>query len=529
MVDVKPDEISAILKQQLSGFSTSSELEEYGTVLQVGDGIARVYGLNNAQAGELVVFQETGVEAIVLNLEEDNVGVVLMGSSSGIKEGSRVHRSGRIASISVGEGFVGRVVNTLGLPIDGKGVITGALYEMPLERKAPGVIYRQPVNEPLQTGIKAIDAMIPIGRGQRELIIGDRQTGKTAIAIDTIINQKEFYDRGEPVYCIYVASGQKASTVANVAKTLEEHGAMAYTVIVSASAADPAPLKFYAPFAGAAIGEFFRDTGRPALIIYDDLSKQAVAYREVSLLLRRPPGREAYPGDVFYLHSRLLERAAKVINNDDIARSMNDLPDSLKKAGIVKGGGSLTALPIIETQAGDVSAYIPTNVISITDGQIFLEANLFNAGVRPAINVGISVSRVGGNAQIKSMKKVAGTLKLDMAQYRELEAFSKFGSDLDPATVAILEKGKRLVEVLKQPQYSPSPVEKQVAIIYLGTKGLLRSVPVEKIKEFEHVFLTEMERRHGGILDNFRKGKFEDADLKQLEALANELTMQYKK
>jgi F-type H+-transporting ATPase subunit alpha len=529
MVDVKPDEISAILKQQLSGFSTSSELEEYGTVLQVGDGIARVYGLNNAQAGELVVFQETGVEAIVLNLEEDNVGVVLMGSSSGIKEGSRVHRSGRIASISVGEGFVGRVVNTLGLPIDGKGVITGALYEMPLERKAPGVIYRQPVNEPLQTGIKAIDAMIPIGRGQRELIIGDRQTGKTAIAIDTIINQKEFYDRGEPVYCIYVASGQKASTVANVAKTLEEHGAMAYTVIVSASAADPAPLKFYAPFAGAAIGEFFRDTGRPALIIYDDLSKQAVAYREVSLLLRRPPGREAYPGDVFYLHSRLLERAAKVINNDEIARSMNDLPDSLKKAGIVKGGGSLTALPIIETQAGDVSAYIPTNVISITDGQIFLEANLFNAGVRPAINVGISVSRVGGNAQIKSMKKVAGTLKLDMAQYRELEAFSKFGSDLDPATVAILEKGKRLVEVLKQPQYSPSPVEKQVAIIYLGTKGLLRSVPVEKIKEFEHVFLTEMERRHGGILDNFRKGKFEDADLKQLEALANELTMQYKK
>jgi F-type H+-transporting ATPase subunit alpha len=529
MVDVKPDEISAILKQQLSGFSTSSELEEYGTVLQVGDGIARVYGLNNAQAGELVVFEETGVEAIVLNLEEDNVGVVLMGSGTGIKEGSRVHRTGRIASISVGDGFVGRVVNPLGLPIDGKGVITGTKYEMPLERKAPGVIYRQPVNEPLQTGIKAIDAMIPIGRGQRELIIGDRQTGKTAIAIDTIINQKEFYDRGEPVYCIYVASGQKASTVANVAKTLEEHGAMDYTVIVSASAADPAPLKFYAPFAGAAIGEFFRDTGRPALIIYDDLSKQAVAYREVSLLLRRPPGREAYPGDVFYLHSRLLERAAKVINNDDIARNMNDLPESLKKAGIVKGGGSLTALPIIETQAGDVSAYIPTNVISITDGQIFLEANLFNAGVRPAINVGISVSRVGGNAQIKSMKKVAGTLKLDMAQYRELEAFSKFGSDLDPATVAILEKGKRLVEVLKQPQYSPAPVEKQVAIIYLGTKGLLRSVPVDKIKEFEHVFLTEMERRHATILDNFRKGKFDDADLKQVEALANELTMQYKK
>ncbi len=529
MVDVKPDEISAILKQQLSGFSTASELEEYGTVLQVGDGIARVYGLNNAQAGELVVFEETGVEAIVLNLEEDNVGVVLMGSGSGIKEGSRVHRTGRIASIKVGDGFVGRVVNTLGQPIDGKGVITGTLYEMPLERKAPGVIYRQPVNEPLQTGIKAIDAMIPIGRGQRELIIGDRQTGKTAIALDTIINQKEFYERGEPVYCIYVASGQKASTVANVAKTLEEHGAMAYTVIVSASAAEPAPLKFYAPFAGAAIGEFFRDTGRPALIIYDDLSKQAVAYREVSLLLRRPPGREAYPGDVFYLHSRLLERAAKIINNDDIARNMNDLPDSLKKAGIVKGGGSLTALPIIETQAGDVSAYIPTNVISITDGQIFLEAGLFNAGVRPAINVGISVSRVGGNAQIKSMKKVAGTLKLDMAQYRELEAFSKFGSDLDPATVAVLEKGKRLVEVLKQPQYSPAPVEKQVAIIYLGTKGLLRTVPVEKIKEFEHVFLTEMERRHTAIMENFRKGKFEDADLKQVEALAAELMMQYKK
>jgi F-type H+/Na+-transporting ATPase subunit alpha len=529
MVDVKPGEISAILKQQLSGFNTASELEEYGTVLQVGDGIARVYGLNNAQAGELVTFEITGVQAIVLNLEEDNVGVVLMGSSAGIKEGSRVHRTGRIASIQVGEGFVGRVVNTLGQPIDGKGVITGEVYDMPLERKAPGVIYRQPVNEPLQTGIKAIDAMIPIGRGQRELIIGDRQTGKTAIAIDTIINQKEFYERGEPVYCIYVASGQKASTVAQVAKTLEEHGAMAYTVIVSASAADPAPIKFYAPFAGAAIGEYFRDTGRPALIIYDDLSKQAVAYREVSLLLRRPPGREAYPGDVFYLHSRLLERAAKIINNDGIARDMNDLPESLKKAGIVKGGGSLTALPIIETQAGDVSAYIPTNVISITDGQIFLEANLFNAGVRPAINVGISVSRVGGNAQIKSMKKIAGTLKLDMAQYRELEAFSKFGSDLDPATVTVLEKGKRLVEILKQPQYAPSSVEKQVAIIYLGTKGLLRNVPVEKIKEFEHVFLTEMERRHAGILDNFRKGKLDDADLKQMETLAGELTMQYKK
>ncbi|MFK8009885.1 MAG: F0F1 ATP synthase subunit alpha, partial [Saprospiraceae bacterium] len=439
MVGVKPDEISAILKQQLSGFQTAAELEEVGTVLEVGDGIARVYGLTQAQAGELVEF-ETGVQAIVLNLEEDNVGVVLLGAGDGIREGSKVRRTNRIASLNVGEGMVGRVVNPLGEPIDGKGAIEGKTYQMPIERKAPGVIYRQPVNEPLQTGIKAIDAMIPIGRGQRELIIGDRQTGKTAIAVDTIINQKEFYDRGEPVFCIYVASGQKASTVANVAQTLEENGAMAYTVIVSSSAADPAPLQFYAPFAGAAIGEFFRDTGRPALIIYDDLSKQAVAYREVSLLLRRPPGREAYPGDVFYLHSRLLERAAKIIANDEIAQSMNDLPDSLKEAGIVKGGGSLTALPIIETQAGDVSAYIPTNVISITDGQIFLESNLFNAGVRPAINVGVSVSRVGGSAQIKSMKKVSGTLKLDQASYRELEAFSKFGSDLDATTTAILGK-----------------------------------------------------------------------------------------
>ncbi|MFT5913242.1 MAG: F-type H+-transporting ATPase subunit alpha, partial [Paraglaciecola sp.] len=446
MVDVRPEEISAILKQQLSGFKTATELEEVGTVLQVGDGIARVYGLDSAQAGELVTF-ETGVEAIVLNLEEDNVGVVLMGPSDKIREGSTVRRTGRIASLNVGEEFVGRVVNALGEPIDGKGPIGGKKYEMPIERKAPGVIYREPVAEPLQTGIKAIDAMIPIGRGQRELIIGDRQTGKTAIAIDTIINQKEFYDRGEPVFCIYVATGQKSSTVANVAKTLEENGAMPYTVIVAASAADPAPLQFYAPFTGAAIGEFFRDTGRPALIIYDDLSKQAVAYREVSLLLRRPPGREAYPGDVFYLHSRLLERAAKIINSDKIANDMNDLPKSLKDAGIVRGGGSLTALPIIETQAGDVSAYIPTNVISITDGQIFLESNLFNAGVRPAINVGISVSRVGGNAQIKSMKKVSGTLKLDQAQYRELEAFAKFGSDLDASTQAVLAKGERNVEV----------------------------------------------------------------------------------
>lgn len=527
MVDVKPDEISAILKQQLSGFKTEAELEEVGSVLQVGDGIARVYGLSKAQAGELVEF-ENGVQAIVLNLEEDNVGVVLLGSGAGIKEGSTVRRTSRIASIQVGEGFVGRVVNPLGEPIDGKGPIAGAKYEMPLERKAPGVIYRQPVNEPLQTGIKAIDSMIPIGRGQRELIIGDRQTGKTAIAIDTIINQKEFYDRGEPVYCIYVASGQKASTVAQVMRSLEEGGAMAYTTIVTASASDPAPLQFYAPFAGAAIGEYFRDTGRPALIIYDDLSKQAVAYREVSLLLKRPPGREAYPGDVFYLHSRLLERAAKVINNDKIAQNMNDLPESLKKAGIVKGGGSLTALPIIETQAGDVSAYIPTNVISITDGQIFLESNLFNAGIRPAINVGISVSRVGGNAQIKSMKKVAGTLKLDQAQYRELEAFAKFGSDLDAATLAVLEKGKRNVEILKQPQYSPVSVEKQVAIIYLGTQGLLRNVPVDKVKEFEEVFLLTLERNEAATLEAIRKGKLDDDILATLKRVGSEIAAQFK-
>lgn len=533
MVDVRPEEISQILKQQISGFGSASELEEFGTVLQVGDGIARVYGLNSAQAGELVEF-ESGVQAIVLNLEEDNVGVVLMGAGDGIKEGSRVKRTSRIASIEVGDGYLGRVVNPLGQPIDGRGPITGVKYEMPLERKAPGVIFRQPVTEPLQTGIKSIDAMIPIGRGQRELIIGDRQTGKTAIAIDTIINQREFYDRGEPVFCIYVASGQKASTVANVAKTLEDAGALAYTVIVSASASDPAPLQFYAPFAGAAIGEFFRDTGRPALIIYDDLSKQAVAYREVSLLLRRPPGREAYPGDVFYLHSRLLERAAKIIANDEIARNMNDLPDSLRNGKdangqpIVKGGGSLTALPIIETQAGDVSAYIPTNVISITDGQIFLESNLFNAGIRPAINVGISVSRVGGNAQIKSMKKVSGTLKLDQAQYRELEAFAKFGSDLDPATLAVLEKGKRNVEILKQPQYSPVSVEKQVAIIYLGTNGLLKDVPVNKVREFEDLFLTTLEGRYPAVLDAFRAGKLENDDLAKVKEVAAELTNQFK-
>ena len=527
MVDVKPDEISAILKQQLSGFKSQAELEEVGSVLQVGDGIARVYGLTKAQAGELVEF-ETGVQAIVLNLEEDNVGVVLLGAGDGIKEGSTVRRLGRIASIQVGEGFVGRVVNPLGQPIDGKGPISGTRYEMPLERKAPGVIYRQPVTEPLQTGIKAIDSMIPIGRGQRELIIGDRQTGKTAIAVDTIINQKEFFDRGEPVFCIYVASGQKASTVAQVVKTLEDNGAMAYTTVVSAAASDPAPLQFYAPFAGAAIGEFFRDTGRPALIIYDDLSKQAVAYREVSLLLRRPPGREAYPGDVFYLHSRLLERAAKVIANDSIAQNMNDLPDSLKKSGLVKGGGSLTALPIIETQAGDVSAYIPTNVISITDGQIFLESNLFNAGIRPAINVGISVSRVGGSAQIKSMKKVAGTLKLDQAQYRELEAFAKFGSDLDAATQSILEKGKRNVEILKQPQYTPFSVEKQVAIIYLGTQGLLKDVAVKHVRAFEDHFLMEMENKMPELLAEFKKGNLPEDGLKKMVEMANGLIPQYK-
>ncbi|TVQ49454.1 MAG: F0F1 ATP synthase subunit alpha [Saprospirales bacterium] len=533
MSKIKPDEISAILKQQLSGFKSQSELEEVGTVLQVGDGIARIYGLTSVQAGELVEF-ENGDQAIALNLEEDNVGVVLMGSGEGIREGSTVRRTNRIASIKVGEEFIGRVVNPLGEPIDGFGPIEGKRYELPLERKAPGVIYRQPVYEPLQTGIKAIDSMIPIGRGQRELIIGDRQTGKTAIAIDTIINQKEFYDKGEPVYCIYVASGQKASTVAQVAKTLKDNGAMDYTIIVSASASDPAPLQFYAPFAGAAIGEYFRDTGRPALIIYDDLSKQAVAYREVSLLLRRPPGREAYPGDVFYLHSRLLERAAKVIENDDIARQMNDLPNSLKNAKdedgnpIVKGGGSLTALPIIETQAGDVSAYIPTNVISITDGQIFLESGLFNAGIRPAINVGISVSRVGGSAQIKSMKKVSGTLKLDQAQYRELEAFSKFGSDLDPATMAVLEKGKRNVEILKQPQYSPVSVEKQVAMIYLGTNALLRDVPVEKIGEFEAVFLNNLEQRFPEALKDFKEGKLTESALESVKSLAAEMSVSYK-
>ncbi|HEY0897090.1 MAG TPA: F0F1 ATP synthase subunit alpha, partial [Sphingobacteriaceae bacterium] len=508
MVEVRPDEVSAILRQQLSGFKSEAELEEVGTVLQVGDGIARVYGLTKVQSGELVEF-ENGLQGIVMNLEEDNVGVVLLGPYDEVKEGDTIRRTNRIGSIKVGDGMLGRVVNTLGQPVDGKGPIAGETYEMPIERKAPGVIYRQPVTEPLQTGIKAIDAMIPIGRGQRELVIGDRQTGKTAVCIDTIINQKEFYEAGQPVFCIYVAVGQKNSTVAQIVRTLEENGAMPYTVVVAASAADPAPMQFFAPFSGAAIGEFFRDTGRPALIIYDDLSKQAVAYREVSLLLRRPPGREAYPGDVFYLHSRLLERAAKINSSDEIARSMNDLPESIKH--LVKGGGSLTALPIIETQAGDVSAYIPTNVISITDGQIFLESNLFNAGVRPAINVGISVSRVGGNAQIKSMKKVAGTLKLDQAQYRELEAFSKFGSDLDAATKAVLDKGARNVEVLKQGQFSPVSVEKQVAIIYVGTKGLMRNVPVNKVREFEAEYLQQLEVRHPEVLQALKAGKFDDS------------------
>ncbi len=524
MAEVKPAEVSAILRQQLSGFKSEQELEEVGTVLQVGDGIARIYGLSRVESGELVEFAN-GLKGIVLNLEEDNVGVVTLGPTNEIKEGGTVKRTGKIASINVGEGMLGRVVNSMGEPIDGKGPISGTLYEMPLERKAPGVIFRQPVTEPLQTGLKAVDAMIPIGRGQRELIIGDRQTGKTAVAIDTIINQKEFYESGQPVFCIYVAIGQKGSTVANIQRVLEEKGAMAYTVIVCATASDPAPMQFYAPFAGAAIGEFFRDSGRPALIVYDDLSKQAVAYREVSLLLRRPPGREAYPGDVFYLHSRLLERAAKINSNDAIAKEMNDLPDSLK--GIVKGGGSLTALPIIETQAGDVSAYIPTNVISITDGQIFLEVNLFNSGVRPAINVGISVSRVGGNAQIKSMKKVAGTLKLDQAQYRELEAFSKFGSDLDASTKSVLDKGSRNVEILKQGQYSPLRVEQQIAIIYCGTKGLLRSVPINKVKEFESDFLAFLEAKHKNVLNDLKAGKLTDEITNVLESVAKDLSGKY--
>jgi F-type H+-transporting ATPase subunit alpha len=525
MATVKPAEVSALLRQEIAGFKSATELEEVGTVIQVGDGIARIYGLTSVQSGELIEF-ETGLQGLVMNLEEDNVGAVLFGSSKGLKEGDTVKRTGKIASIKAGEAMLGRVVDTLGNPIDGKGPIEGVTYEMPLERKAPGVIYRQPVTEPMQTGIKSVDSMIPIGRGQRELIIGDRQTGKTAVAIDAIINQKEFYERGETVFCIYVAIGQKGSTVANIVKTLEEHGAMPYTVVVAANASDPAPMQCYAPFTGAAIGEFFRDQGKPALVVYDDLSKQAVAYREVSLLLRRPPGREAYPGDVFFLHSRLLERAAKINASDKIAAEMNDLPASLKP--IVKGGGSLTALPIIETQAGDVSAYIPTNVISITDGQIFLESDLFNSGVRPAINVGISVSRVGGNAQIKSMKKVAGTLKLDQAQYRELEAFAKFGSDLDATTKAVIDKGQRNVEILKQGQFSPLTVQEQTAIVYCGTKGLLNDVPVNKVREFEADFLGILKAQEPATLDGIKAGKIDDSITSVLERVALNLAKKYK-
>ncbi|MDP4266660.1 MAG: F0F1 ATP synthase subunit alpha [Bacteroidota bacterium] len=526
MAEIKPAEVSAILRQQLAGVKLESELEEVGTVLQVGDGIAHIYGLTNVKSGELIHFEKADIKGIAMNLEEDNVGAVLLGDTKHVKEGDVVKRTGVIASIQVGEGLLGRVINTIGEPIDGKGQVTGDLFEMPLERKAPGVIFRQPVTEPLQTGLKPIDAMIPIGRGQRELIIGDRQTGKTAIAIDTIINQRSFYDSGNPVYCIYVGVGQKGSTIANIQKTLEEHGAMKYTVIVSATASDPAALQFYAPFTGAAIGEFFRDSGRHALVIYDDLSKQAVSYREISLLLRRPPGREAYPGDVFYLHSRLLERAAKIIQSDEIAKKMNDLPESIKH--LVRGGGSLTALPIIETQAGDVSAYIPTNVISITDGQIFLESALFNAGIRPAINVGISVSRVGGNAQIKSMKKVAGTLKLDQAQFRELEAFMKFGSDLDAATKAVIDKGSKNVEILKQGQYSPMPVEKQIAIIFCGTKGLLKDIPVNKVKDFEKDFLLDMETNHRDVLNLLKEGILTDDIIITLERVAMSAVNKYK-
>ncbi len=524
MVGIKPDEISSILKEQLSNSKTQAELEEIGTVLQVGDGVARIYGLTKAQSGELIEF-ENGLRALVLNLEEDNVGAVIFGDSTTIKEGDIVKRTNQIAYVKAGNGLLGRVVDTLGNPIDGKGPIEGELFEMPLERKAPGVIYRQPVNEPLQTGIKAIDAMIPIGRGQRELIIGDRQTGKSTVAIDTIINQKEFFDRGEPVFCIYVACGQKASTIALTVSTLEKAGAMKYTVVVAASASESAPMQFFAPFTGAAIGEYFRDTGFPALVIYDDLSKQAVAYREVSLLLRRPPGREAYPGDVFYLHSRLLERAAKINASDSIAQDMNDLPPSL--VGKVKGGGSLTALPIIETQAGDVSAYIPTNVISITDGQIFLETNLFNSGIRPAINVGISVSRVGGSAQIKSMKKVAGTLKLDQAQFRELEAFAKFGSDLDAATKLTIERGKRNLEILKQPAASPVSVELQVAIIYVSINGLIDTVPVESVKAFEAEFSTLLTLQNADTLAAIKKGKIDDSVTDVLKKVAKELAKKY--
>ena len=524
MAEINPAEISAIIKKQISGFESKASLDEVGTVLNVGDGIANVYGLTNAEYGELVEF-ESGMSGMVLNLAEDNVGVVLFGKSIEINEGETVKRTNKIASLKVGDGIVGRVVNTLGKPIDGKGPIQGETFDLPIERKAPGVIYREPVSEPLQTGIKSIDAMVPVGRGQRELVIGDRQTGKTAVCIDTILNQKEFYDAGEPVYCIYVAIGQKASTVAGIANLLEERGALAYTTIVAANASDPTPMQVYAPLAGAAIGEFFRDTGRPALIIYDDLSKQAVAYREVSLLLRRPPGREAYPGDVFYLHSRLLERAAKIINDDKIASQMNDLPEALKDK--VKGGGSLTALPIIETQAGDVSAYIPTNVISITDGQIFLTSDLFNSGVRPAIDVGISVSRVGGSAQIKSMKKVAGTLKLDQAQYRELEAFAKFGSDLDASTMRTISKGQRNVELLKQAESDPYKVEDQIAVVYAGTNNLLRNVPINKVKEFEKDYLTYLNAKHKDVMDTLKAGKLTDEVTQALEDAAKEIASKY--
>jgi F-type H+/Na+-transporting ATPase subunit alpha len=524
MTDIKPAEVSKILQDHLEHFLSKSDLDEVGTVLQVGDGIARIHGLANVESNEMIEF-ERGIKGIVLNLEEDNVGAVLLGPSEAVKEGDTVKRLNRTASILVGEKLLGRVINTLGDPIDNKGPISGELFEMPLERKAPGVIFRQPVKQPLQTGIKAIDAMIPIGRGQRELIIGDRQTGKTAIAIDTIINQRENFERGKPVYCIYVAIGQKGSTVATIAATLEKHGAMDYTVIVLATAADPAAQQFYAPYAGAAIGEFFRDTGRDALIIFDDLSKQAVSYREVSLLLRRPPGREAYPGDVFYLHSRLLERAAKIIDSDEIASQMNDLPACL--IGKVKGGGSLTALPIIETQAGDVSAYIPTNVISITDGQIFLESNLFNAGVRPAINVGISVSRVGGSAQVKAMKRIAGTLKLDQAQFRELEAFSKFGSDLDASTLRVLDKGRKNVEILKQGQYKPVKLEHMIAVIYCGTKELLRKVPFDKIKKFESEFIELMEMQYKSTLESLRQGNMSAEEENNIRSAAGEVANRF--
>ncbi len=522
MAEIKPSEISAILRQEMAGFQSETEFEEAGTVLQIGDGIARVYGLTRAQAGELISFDDEGLKGVVLNLEEDNVGIVLLGDPKNVREGDVVKRTRTISSIKVGKGLLGRVVNTLGEPIDGKGHVEGELFEMPLERKAPGVIFRQPVNEPLQTGIKAIDSMIPIGRGQRELIIGDRQTGKTAIAIDTIINQREFYEKGEPVYCVYVAIGQKGSTIAGIVDILEKHGAMPYTVVIAASASDPAAMQFFSPFAGMAVGEYFRDTGDSSLVVFDDLSKQAVSYREISLLLRRPPGREAFPGDVFYLHSRLLERAAKIISSDEVARQMNDIPGSIKD--IVKGGGSLTALPLIETQAGDVSSYIPTNVISITDGQIFLESSLFNAGIRPAINVGISVSRVGGNAQIKSMKKIAGTLKLDQAQYRELEAFSKFGSDLDANTKNVLDKGARNVEILKQGQYSPMVVEHQIAIIYCGTHELLQKLPLEKIKEFENNYLSYLDANHRDVLDELKNGILND-EIKKVLNEAAEVTI----